>query len=118
MAIHRDLRGLRRLTRYFAFAGLATIGALGAPASLLAAETAYPQQAVNIIVPFAPGGSLDATARVLADKLKDVLGHPVRAAQSVRATSPSPGPMATTSSSPRARPMASFTCWCPTSSSG
>jgi tripartite-type tricarboxylate transporter receptor subunit TctC len=77
MAIHRLLRGLRMLTRHLAFAGLATLGALSAPVSVLAAETAYPQQAVNMIVPFAPGGSLDATARVLADKLKDVLGQPV-----------------------------------------
>lgn len=42
-----------------------------------AAETDFPRQPVTIVVPFAPGGSLDATARVLAEKLRDLLGQPV-----------------------------------------
>ena len=73
MTMHRHLR---TITRRLTLAGLAALGAACLPAPALAAE-AYPHQAVNIIVPFAPGGSLDATARVLADKLKDVLGQPV-----------------------------------------
>jgi len=77
MAVHRHLRDPRTLARRFAIAALTALGTAGVFASAQAAETAYPQQAVNIIVPFAPGGSLDATARVLADKLKDVLGQPV-----------------------------------------
>ena len=77
MAVHRHLCELSTLAQRFAIAALTTLGTLGASASAQAAETTYPQQAVNIIVPFAPGGSLDATARVLADKLKDVLGQPV-----------------------------------------
>ena len=43
----------------------------------LAAGQAYPQQPISIIVPFAAGGSLDATARVLGKKLDEILGQPV-----------------------------------------
>ena len=42
-----------------------------------AADTAFPQQPISIIVPFAAGGSLDATARVLGQKLKEILGQPI-----------------------------------------
>ena len=34
-------------------------------------------QPVKILVGFPPGGSADATARILADKMKDQLGVPV-----------------------------------------
>jgi tripartite-type tricarboxylate transporter receptor subunit TctC len=37
----------------------------------------YPARPITIVVPFAAGGSLDATARILGDKLKDILGQPV-----------------------------------------
>ena len=35
----------------------------------------YPQKAIRIIVPYAPGGSNDVTARIIADKLNEVLGQ-------------------------------------------
>jgi tripartite-type tricarboxylate transporter receptor subunit TctC len=52
-----------------------TIAAGTAPT--VAAQTSFPQAPITLLVPFAPGGSLDATARVLANKLKDTLGQPV-----------------------------------------
>ena len=50
---------------------LATLAGIG-PA---AAE--YPERPVRIVVPFAPGGNTDVTGRLIADKLKDVLGTTV-----------------------------------------
>jgi len=37
----------------------------------------YPTKPINLIVPYAPGGSSDLSARPFADKLKDLLGQPV-----------------------------------------
>ncbi len=38
---------------------------------------AFPQRAVKIIVPYAPGGGVDVTARMLADRLQQKWGKPV-----------------------------------------
>jgi tripartite-type tricarboxylate transporter receptor subunit TctC len=56
-----------------AFAALLAVGAMG-PAAL--AQT-YPTQTVRIIVPFAPGGLNDTTARLLQPQLEKSLGHTV-----------------------------------------
>mgnify|MGYP000252295253 CR=1 FL=1 len=37
-------------------------------------NAAYPDQPVKIIIPYPPGGASDAIGRILADKLKDVMG--------------------------------------------
>ena len=38
---------------------------------------AYPNRAINVIVPFAPGGSVDAVARFISPKLTEKLGQPI-----------------------------------------
>lgn len=53
----------------------AITGALGF--ALLAAQPAaaeFPDKPIRIMAPYAPGGNIDVTARIIADKLKDVLG--------------------------------------------
>jgi len=34
----------------------------------------YPDKPIKIMAPYAPGGNIDVTSRIIADKLKDVLG--------------------------------------------
>ena len=53
--------------------------ALALPAALLAppARAAWPERPVNMIVPFAPGGSPDIAARLMAPKMSEFLGQGV-----------------------------------------
>ncbi len=41
------------------------------------AQNSYPTRPITIIVPFAPGGNLDVTARIVGAELSKVLGQPV-----------------------------------------
>jgi len=50
---------------------LSSVAALTAPALAIAQQTARP---IRLIVPYAPGGPIDVTARVLAERVKDTLG--------------------------------------------
>ncbi|MGV3726253.1 Bug family tripartite tricarboxylate transporter substrate binding protein [Hydrogenophaga sp.] len=52
-------------------------GLLTACASLPAMPADFPTKPVTLVVPFAAGGGLDVTARIIAERLKDELGQPV-----------------------------------------
>src|SRR5882762_8763055 len=53
----------------------AIAGALGfALLAIQPAAAEFPDKPIRIMAPYAPGGNIDVTARIIADKLKDVLG--------------------------------------------
>ena len=58
--------------RIFLARGLATIGVGSAPA--FAQSERFPNHLVRLVVPFAPGGAVDALARLLAERLKEKRG--------------------------------------------
>lgn len=56
-------------------AAVALLGCCLALPAAHAAESAYPTRPVRLVVPFAPGGGADATARIIAPKLTDLMGQ-------------------------------------------
>jgi tripartite-type tricarboxylate transporter receptor subunit TctC len=60
--------------RQAACAALFSAACLGLPAAQ--AETAFPTHRITLIVPAAPGGGLDGTARLLAQRMTAVWGQP------------------------------------------
>ena len=55
---------------------LAAAGLLAAPA-ILRAQEAWPTRSIRVVLPYAPGGSTDASARLVATPMTQSLGQPV-----------------------------------------
>lgn len=53
------------------------LAALVLPLSGIAAGEPYPNRPILLVVPYAPGGAVDITARTIGPKLSKVLGQPV-----------------------------------------
>lgn len=62
-----------RMRRFAACCALA----LGATASAVQADDAYPGKPITIVVPFSPGSATDTSARILTEKLGPRLGVPI-----------------------------------------
>jgi tripartite-type tricarboxylate transporter receptor subunit TctC len=63
------------MTRLIATAVLAGIAIMAGIAGV-GAQT-YPSRSITLIVPFPPGGSTDVTARIMAEKMRPILGQPI-----------------------------------------
>ncbi len=50
---------------------------LGCSVAAAAAQADFPSRPIKMIVPFPPGGGIDTTARVMAQKLSDVIGQQI-----------------------------------------
>lgn len=65
---------MRRSTITFLFAACLVLASLQ---TSRAAEDEYPVKSIQLVVPFAAGGGLDITARIVAQKLREHLGQPI-----------------------------------------
>src|SRR5262245_18119695 len=58
---------MKKLVAALALAALATV----------AHAQNYPSRQISLIVPFPPGGSTDVTARIMAERMRPILGQPI-----------------------------------------
>src|SRR5579862_934188 len=56
---------------------LRLLAAAAASSICLSAQAAYPEKPIRLIIPFAPGGGTDLTARAVAVKLTEAWGQTV-----------------------------------------
>jgi tripartite-type tricarboxylate transporter receptor subunit TctC len=68
--------GIMKLPRR-AFLHLVTGAAALPAASHVAKADTYPSRQITLVVPFPPGGSTDVAARIVAEKMRPVLGQPI-----------------------------------------
>ena len=61
----------RSIARLLLTLACAALGGQGVSAE------AYPERPIRMVVPYPPGGQFDIHARLLGDKLKDILGQPI-----------------------------------------
>jgi tripartite-type tricarboxylate transporter receptor subunit TctC len=52
-------------------------GAVLSAALIAPAAAQFPERPITVVVPFAVGGPIDTTTRIVADKMKDTLGQPI-----------------------------------------
>jgi tripartite-type tricarboxylate transporter receptor subunit TctC len=52
-------------------------GAILSAALIAPAAAQFPERPITVVVPFAAGGPIDTTTRIVADKMKDTLGQPI-----------------------------------------
>ena len=57
--------------------GLALAGAAALPAAAATPASDFPSRPITLVVPFPPGGSVDAMARLYSESLGRVLGTPI-----------------------------------------
>lgn len=62
---------------FMGMAAAATAAGNMAPLSSAHAQSTYPHKPITLVVPFAPGGSVDNSGRLMADRLSRELGVPV-----------------------------------------
>jgi tripartite-type tricarboxylate transporter receptor subunit TctC len=62
---------MKRLTAILLAAAYIGLGVSAAPA-----QDQYPSRAVKILVPYAPGGATDITARIIGDQMQKITGQP------------------------------------------
>ena len=57
--------------------GAAVLGLMASWSGIGYAQEGYPNKPITVIVPFAPGGNLDVTARIVLAQVSQILGQPI-----------------------------------------